>query len=184
MINIACHVVTRNTFFSHIFFLCCCTGLFDANWSVFVKKELMCCSQNNLEPFSSLLVAKTRTIREFLESNFFSSLINSDFKISYIFVSLIVGWKRSFLFTSNTLKPYNWLKEYYILCELLSSAATTWNGLYRPLWNRKHQAILFRSSNYNPWVTWRWAMYKNTNFINSCLICANKSDSFQPNNNL
>ena len=60
----------------------------------------------------------------------FFSLINSDFKISYTFVSLIVGWKRSFLFTSNTLKPYNWLKEYYILCELLSSATTTWNGLY------------------------------------------------------
>ena len=91
----------------------------------------------------------------------FFSLINSDFKISYTFVLLIVGWKRSFLFTSNTLKPYNWLKEYYILCELLSSATTTWNGLYRPLWNRKHQAILFRSSNYNPWVTLRWATYKN-----------------------
>ena len=147
--------------FQPYLFLCCYTVWFDANWSVFVKKELMCWSQNNLEPFSSLLVAKTQTIREFLESNFFSSLINSDFRISYTFVSLIVGWKRSFLFTSNTLKPYNWLKEYYILCELLSSAITTWNGLYRPLWNRKHQAILFRSSNYNTWVTWRWAMYKN-----------------------
>ena len=140
--------------FQPYLFLCCC--------SVFVKKELICWSQNNLEPFSSLLVAKTQTIREFLESNFFSSLINSDFKISYIFVSLIVGWKRAFLFTSNTVKPYNWLKEYYILWELLSSATTTWNGLYRPLWNRKHQAILFRSSNYNPWVTLRWATYKSS----------------------
>ena len=35
----------------------------------------------------------------------FFSLINSDFKISYTFVSLIVGWKRSFSFTSNTLNP-------------------------------------------------------------------------------
>ena len=61
--------------FQPYLFLCCYTVWFDANWSVFVKKELMCWSQNNLEPFSSLLVAKTQTIREFLESNFFSSLI-------------------------------------------------------------------------------------------------------------
>ena len=53
--------------FQPYLFLCC--------WSVFVKNELMCWSQNNLEPFSSLLVAKTQTIREFLESNFFSSVI-------------------------------------------------------------------------------------------------------------
>ena len=57
--------------FQPYLFLCCYTVWFDANWSVFVKKELMCWSQNNLEPFSSLLVAKTQTIREFLESNFF-----------------------------------------------------------------------------------------------------------------
>ena len=41
--------------------------------------------------------------------------MNSDFKISYTFVSIIVGWKRSFSITSNTLKPYNWLKEYYLV---------------------------------------------------------------------
>ena len=60
--------------FQPYLFLCCYTVWFDANWSVFVKKELMCWSQNNLEPFSSLLVAKTQTIREFLESNFFLHL--------------------------------------------------------------------------------------------------------------
>ena len=104
---------------------------------------------------------RLRQSENFSSQIFFFTYMNSDFKISYTFVSLIVGWKRSFSITSNTLKPYNWLKEYYILRELLSSATTTWNGLYRLLWNRKHQAILFRSSNYNPWVTWRWAMYKN-----------------------
>ena len=60
--------------FQPYLFLCCYTVWFDANWSVFVKKELMCWSQNNLEPFSSLLVAKTQTIKEFLETNFFLHL--------------------------------------------------------------------------------------------------------------
>ena len=158
MINIACHVVTRNTFFSHIFF--CVATQYNLTDQYLLRKNWCAGAKIILNRFLLFWSQRLRQ-SEFLESNFFSSLINSDFKISYIFVSLIVGWKRSFLFTSNTLKPYNWLKEYYILCELLFSATTTWNGLYRLLWNRKHQAILFRSSNYNPWVTWRWAMYKN-----------------------
>ena len=101
--------------FQPYLFLCCYTVWFDANWSVFVKKELMCWSPNNLEPFSSLLVAKTRTIKEFLETNFFLHLSIPISKFLTLFFSLIVGWKRSFSFTSNTLKPYNWLKEYYLV---------------------------------------------------------------------
>lgn len=162
MINIACHVVTRNTFFSHIFF-CVATQynlrrtdqyLLRKNWCVGAKLILNC--------FLLFWLQRLGQSKNFSRQIFFfTSLHFTDFKISYTFVSLIVGWKRSFSFTSNTLKPYNWLKEYYILCESLLFATTTWNGLYRPLWNRKHQAILFRSSNYNPWVTLRWATYKS-----------------------
>ena len=160
MINIACHVVTRNTFFSHMFFRVVAQDNLTQTDQCLLKTNWCVGAKIILNRFLLFWLQRLGQSKNFSRQIFFS-LINSDFKISYTFVSLIVGWKRSFLFTSNTLKPYNWLKEYYILWELLSSATTTWNELYRPLWNRKHQAILFRSSNYNPWVTWRWAMYKN-----------------------
>ena len=161
MINIACHVVTRNTFFSHIFFCVAAQYNLTRTDQYLLRKNWCIGAKIILNRFLLFWSQRLRQSENFSRQIFFS-LINSDFKISYTFVSLIVGWKRSFSFTSNTLKPYNWPKEYYILCESLLSATTTWNGLYRPLWNRKHQAILFRSSNYNPWVTLRWATYKSS----------------------
>ena len=161
MINIACHVVTRNTFFSHIFFCVAAQYNLTRTDQYLLRKNWCIGAKIILNRFFSFGRKDSDNQRISRVKFFFFTYMNSDFKISYTFVSLIVGWKRSFSITSNTLKPYNWLKEYYILWELSSSATTTWNGLYRLLWNRKHQAILFRSSNYNPWVTWRWAMYKN-----------------------
>lgn len=136
MINIACHVVTRNTFFSHMFFRVVAQDNLTQTDQYLLKTNWCVGAKIILNRFLLFWLQRLGQSKNFSRQIFFS-LINSDFKISYTFVSLIVGWKRSFLFTSNTLKPYNWLKEYYILWELLSSATTTWNGLYRPLWNRK-----------------------------------------------
>ena len=160
MINIACHVVTRNTFFSHIFFCVAAQYNLTQTDQYLLRKNWCVGAQIVLNRYLLFWLQRLGQSKNFSRQIFFFTY-QFRFQNSYTFVSLIVGWKRSFLFTSNTLKPYNWLKEYYILCELLLSATTTCNGLYRPLWNRKHQAILFRSSNYNPWVTLLWATYES-----------------------
>ena len=115
MINIACHVVTRNTFFSHIFF-CVATQYNLTRTDQYLLRKNWCVGAKIiLNRFLLFWLQRLGQSKNFSRQIFFFTYQFRFQNFLHLFFSLIVGWKRSFSFTSNTLKPYNWLKEYYLV---------------------------------------------------------------------